>query len=113
MNITYEIIGEFVQILGIAIVLITQAFFIWKARKKYGSLGTAFLEIQAMRFYMNDEDVKKTVKDKKKLKEALKKFPHAGLLYHDFKYSVIGLIITLMGLIIAMFEGSIIIPNLI
>jgi len=111
MNIAYEIIGEFIQALGIAIVLVSQAFFVWKARKKYGSLGTAFLEIQAMRWYMNPEDVEKTSKDKQKLKEALKGFPHAELLYHDFKYSVIGLIITLVGLIIAMFEGSIAIPQ--
>lgn len=107
MNLTFEIIGEFLQVLGVAIVLVSQAFFIWKARKKYGSLGTAFLEIQAMRFYMDDEDVKKTVEDKQKLKEALKKFPHAELLYDNFKYSLIGLIITLVGLVIAMFEGSI------
>lgn len=104
MTITYEIIGELLQALGVAIVLVSQAFFVWKTRKKYESLGTAFLEIQAMRFYMNDEDVKKTVKDKQKLKEAFEKFPHAKLLYDDFKYSVIGLIITLVGLIIEMFE---------
>lgn len=113
MTITYEIIGELLQAFGVAIVLVTQAFFVWKARKKYGNLGTTFLEIQAMRVYMNDEDVKETVKDKQKLKEALKKFPHAKLLYDNFRYSVIGLIITLVGLIISMFEGSIIIPNLI
>ena len=104
MNIAYEIIGEFIQALGIAIVLVSQAFFVWKARKEYGSLGTAFLEIQATKFYMNKEEVKETVKDKQKLKEAFQKFPHAELLYNDFKYSVIGLVITLIGLIIAMLD---------
>lgn len=112
MDIAYEIIGEFIQTLGIVIVLISQAFFVWKARKKYGSLGMAFLEIQAMRWYMNPEDAEKTSKDKQKLKEALKNFPHAELLYDNFRYSVIGLIITLIGLIIAMFEGSITTPQI-
>ena len=109
MHITYEIIGTFLQILGVVVILASQAVFVWKTRKKYGSLGTAFLEIQAMRCYMNDEQVKETVKDKQKLKEALEKFPHAKLLYDDFKYSVIGLVITLVGLIVEMVEGSIVI----
>jgi len=50
---------------------------------------------------MNVEKVKETVKDKQKLKEAFKKFPHANLLYDNFKYSVVGLIVTLAGLIIS------------
>lgn len=103
MAVTYETIGEFLQAVGVAIVLVSQAFFLWKAYKKYGSLGTAFLEIQAARCYMNDEDVEKTVKDKQKLKEALQNFPHASWLYDDFRYSVVGLILTLVGLIIARF----------
>ena len=101
MNITYEIIGQLLQVLGLVIVLGSQAFFAWRAHKEYGSLGTAFLEIQAMRSYMNEEQVKETVKDKQKLQEALEKFPHAKLLYDDFKYSVIGLVITLVGLVIS------------
>lgn len=105
MEITYELIGEIFQATGVLIILITQAFFVRKARKKYGSIGTAFLEIQAARL-ISDEYVKKTAKDKQKLKEALKLFPHAKLLYDDFKYSLIGLIITLAGLIISMFDGS-------
>lgn len=110
MNIPYEIIGEVLQIIGVVVVLVSQIFFILRVRKKYGRLGTAFLEIQATRQYMNDEKVKKTAKDKQKLKEALKLFPHAELLYDNFKYSLIGLIITLVGLIIALFEGSIQLP---
>jgi hypothetical protein len=110
MNITYEIIGELLQALGVVVILVGQAFFVSKARKQYGRLGTAFLEIQATRVYMNDDDVKETVKDKQKLKEAFEKYPHAELLYDDFRYSVFGLIITLAGLIIAMLEGSIAIP---
>lgn len=109
MSITYDLIGTLLQALGVVVVLGSQAVFIWKTRKKYGSLGTAFLEIQAMRCYMNDEQVKETVKNKRKLKEALEKFPHAKLLYDDFKYTVFGLVITLAGLIIEMFEGSIVI----
>jgi hypothetical protein len=99
---TYEIIGQLVQALGIGIVLASQGVFVYYARKKYGSLGTAFLEIQAMRVYMNDDEVKETAKDKQKLKKALKKFPHAKLLYDDFRYSIIGLITTLVGLIVSM-----------
>jgi hypothetical protein len=109
MHITYEIIGTLLQALGVVMVLGSQAFFVRRARKKHGSLGTAFLEIQAMRVYMNPEKVKETVRNKQKLKEAFEKFPHAKLLYDDFKYTVIGLVITLVGLIIEMFEGSIVI----
>jgi len=92
-------IGLVLEAFGIAIILGTQAVFVLKARKKYGSIGTAFLMITAMRWGMNKEKVEETVKDKQKLKEALKKFPHAEWLYEDFKYSVIGLTVGLLGLL--------------
>jgi len=41
---TYELIGELLQAFGVLVILSSQAFFVWKARKKPGSLGTAFLE---------------------------------------------------------------------
>ena len=109
MEITCELIGIILQTLGVGIVLGSQVVFVWKARKRYGNLGTAFLEIQSTRVYMNNEKVKETVKDKQKLKEALEKFPHAKLLYDDFKITVIGLVVTIVGLILSMFEGSIVI----
>jgi len=65
MNIPYEIIGMLLQALGVIIVLGSQVLFVWGARKKHKSLGTAFLEIQAAKFYMNKEQVKETSRDKK------------------------------------------------
>ena len=93
------LIGLVLETLGIAIILGSQVVFIWKAHRKYGSLGTAFLEIQATRIYMNREKVEETVRHKHKLKEALEKFPHAKLLYDNFKYSVVGLIVGILGLL--------------
>jgi len=93
------LIGLILEALGIVIVLGSQVIFILKARKKYGSLGTAFLEIQATRIYMDDEKVQETVKDKQKLKKAFGKFPHAELLYDNFKYSVVGLEVSFLGLV--------------
>ena len=48
---------------------------------------------------MDKEKVEESVKDKQKLKEAFEKFPHARLLYDDFKSSVIGLIVSFLGLL--------------
>ncbi len=78
MHITYETIGMLLQILGVVMVLVSQAFFAQRARKKHRRLPIAFLEIQAMRWGMTKEQIEETAKDKQKLKEAFNKFPLAA-----------------------------------
>lgn len=109
MNITYEIIGQLIQALGVFVVLGSQVLFVWRVRKKYGSLRTAFLEIQLPAKVYDEKEIKETARDKQKLKKAFEEHPHAHLLYQNFKWTVFGLIFTLAGLIVSMIEGNLII----
>jgi len=102
MNITYQIIGQSIQVIGIVIVLGSQALFVWRVRKKYGSLKTAFLEIQLPAKVYDPKEIKETARDKQKLKRAFEEHPHAHMLYENFKWTVFGLIFTLVGLIVSM-----------
>lgn len=104
-----EVFGLVLETLGIIIILGTQAIFFWRVREKYGSLGTAFLDIEATRIAMDEDKLEETARDKQKLKEAFKRHPHAKLLYENFKYSVFGLIVGVVGLILQL-VGNVPIP---
>jgi len=94
----FGIIGQFLQVLGVSVVLISQVIFYSRARRKYGSLEKAFLDMAFARFGAEDETLKES--NKEKTKRLLEKFPLAQLLWNDFRASVIGLTLTMIGLII-------------
>lgn len=121
MNITYEIIGEVLQIFGVAIVLLSQVLFGYKAWRKCGSMKKTFFAMISVARLKGEELLTKEKDDYEKLKkqsdEYLKKtFPEwytlADYLSKDIWITAIGLVVTLIGLIIALFEGSIQFPNL-
>ena len=103
MCLTFDLIGEILQVIGVVVVLGSQLVFVVKARRKYKNLQTAFLDITAARYCFTDEEFKELSKNKEKLRQAFGEFPHAKILYEDFIVSIFGLIITLAGLIIALF----------
>lgn len=103
MEITLEALGLFLQILGVIIILISQAVFVIRAYKKFGSLKKAFVNLSIPRVGIDDEDFEKIPNEE--LKKALRILPLAGLLYDDFRSSIFGLILTLIGLILSIFKG--------
>jgi len=96
-----ELIGLLFQTVGIFIVLASQVIFCFGARKEYGSVKKAFLSISFPRVAMSEEQLRRL--SRAELDEALKKFPLAELLYDDLRFSVIGLVFTLIGTIIPLF----------
>lgn len=109
MNITYEIVGEVLQIIGVAIVLCSQARFWFRARGKCGSLEKAFFEMISVVRVRDDRKITEVSEE-----ELEEKFPEwwtlAEYLSEDIKTTAIGLVVTLIGLVIALFEGSIQLP---
>jgi hypothetical protein len=65
MCLTFQLVGQLVQITGVIIVWVSQLVFVWKAHKKYGSLGVAFLVISAPQISMEIDEIKETAKNKK------------------------------------------------
>lgn len=97
MEIVFDI-GLLFQILGVLIVLISQVRFVYKSRKKSGSLKKAFFwMVSAMR-----------VRDERKIRERSeeelkKKFPEwwtlAEYLHENIRDTAVGLMLTLVGLV--------------
>lgn len=106
MNITFEAFGEILQIIGVAVVLCSQARFWLRAREKCGSLEKAFFEMISTTRVRDDRKV--TERSEKELE---KKFPEwwalSTYLSEDIRTTIVGLVVTLIGLVIALFEGSI------
>jgi len=91
-----QIAGWIVQLVGIIIVLGNQASFYLKTKKNNGSVVKAFYEISAMRWGMNDKELEKASDEK--IKET---FPLTKWLYSNYRNSIIGAILTLVGVIIS------------
>jgi hypothetical protein len=96
-----KLIGLVLQIVGIAIVLISQAIFILRAWKRYSSLKKAFLSLSFPIVGMEEEEIERL--SKTELEEIFKEAQLAMFLYDDFKISVIGLVFTLIGTIVFLF----------
>lgn len=93
----FGLIGLILQILGIVIVLVSQALLVYRSHKKWGSLKKTFINWNIARLGMKDEELRRM--SQVELRELIKKFPLADFLYDDFIVSVFGLIITLFGLL--------------
>ena len=100
--ISLGLIGTVFQLIGILIILISQVEFWFRTHKEYGSLQKAFLSMSFPKVGLEKEKLKRLSMDE--LKEIVDKLPLAGLLYEDFKISVIGIFFTLIGMIIALIE---------
>lgn len=81
------------QLVGVLILLVSNALF-YRNSRKYGGLKKAFVEYAATRFAMTDEELEKADPD-----EVLKTFPLAGVLYRNYRNSIIGVSITLIGVV--------------
>jgi hypothetical protein len=92
------------QILGIIVVIVSQIVFVYKAKKKYGSVKKAFLSLNIFpEVIVTDgtepsEEIKNMKKDE--VENKIKKFPLAKMLLDDFKISFVGVILTLIGIIV-------------
>ena len=90
-----NLVGQVLQIIGIAIILSGQVVFYLRIRKKYGSLKKAFLDFVAPRQSPSDEELSKM--SQTQINELFEKFPLAKFLREDFIISVLGLFCSLIG----------------
>lgn len=95
-------LGSLFQIFGVLIVLLSQVWFGYKAWRKYGCLEKAFFEFLSVTRVRDKDTIKNS-------KEELKKtFPEwftlAEYLSNDLRITGIGLVVTLIGLILSMFN---------
>ena len=97
ITITSNQIALVIQIIGVAVVLIPQIHFLWSLKKKYKTLKKGCLEVAAMRWYLGGEIVNMTNEEIDKL---FPKFPLAQYIHSDLRISLVGLVITLAGLVI-------------
>ena len=116
MNITYEIIGELLQVFGVAVVLLSQVLFGYKAWRKCGSMKKTFFAMISVVRVKGDDLLTEEEDDYEKLKKQTDKYLKktyqewytlADYLSKDIWITAIGLVVTLIGLIIALFKGSI------
>jgi hypothetical protein len=121
MNVPYEILGELLQIIGVMIVLLSQVLFGYRAWRKCGSMKKTFFAMISVGRVVGEELLTKGKYDDEKLKKQtddhLKKtFPEwytlAEYLSSDIWITVVGLVVTLVGLAIALLEGSVQLPIL-
>jgi len=98
LEITFEKIGLYLQILGIIVILIPQIHFFGKLWKKWKNLKKGCLDVAATRWGISDEELAEMTKEE--INDKFKKFPLAGWLYDDIKISLFGLSITLFGLFV-------------
>ena len=98
-------IDIFLQTLGVVIVLLSQVHFIWKGYRKWGSLKKFLLDLTCPRLGHGKEKLKKLSKEE--LNKEFRKFYLANWLYDDIIYSMIGLALTFLGLLISLIKGSI------
>jgi len=95
ITITSNQIALVIQIIGVAVVLIPQIHFLWSLRKKYKSLKRGCLAVTATR---ETHDPNKLTDEE--VHEVFPKLPLAEWIYSDLKISLIGLGITLAGLVL-------------
>jgi len=113
MEISFEFIANwfnqnidiFLQTLGVTIVLLSQVHFIWKGYRKWGSLKKFLLDLTCPQLGHGEEKLKKLSKEE--LNKDFKRFYLANWLYDDIIYSMIGLALTFLGLLISLIRGSI------
>ena len=89
-----ERLGLVLQISGLLMILGSQIWFLYRARRKYGSLRRAFL---ALTFPREGVQYRAALADKSETKKTLQYFPLAKFLYEDLLISVIGVAIALVG----------------
>jgi hypothetical protein len=93
---TLQPLSWILQLLGAAIVFGSNVWFYQKARTgKYRNVKKKFVEITATRWAMTEKELEEADAD-----EALRKFPLADLLYRNYRDTVVGIILTLIGVII-------------
>jgi len=95
MIISFEQVGLFLQIIGVLIVLLSQAWFGYRAWRKFRGLRRMFIEwIHPARIGetegKSDEYLKKTFPEE---------WAFASYLREDIWFTAIGLVVTLIGLI--------------
>ena len=93
----FEPAGLVLEGLGIIIILVSQVVFWLRVRKKWGSLEKAFLDLTAPRWGFEKSVL---VMSKTEVKKVFKLFPLAKFLYDDFKYTVVGLVVSLSGILL-------------
>ena len=97
MNEIGLILSWILQLVGLLIVLGSNLCFFYKARTgKFGSVKKEFVAKTTIQIGMDDEKLLKTDAD-----EAIKKFHIANLLYTNYRDSMIGVLFTLVGVILA------------
>ena len=95
-------LGSIFQIFGVLIVLLSQVWFGYKAWRKYGSIEKAFFEFLSVTRVRSKDTIKNS-------KDELKKtFPEwwtlAEYLSNDLRTTGIGLVVTLIGLMLSLFN---------
>lgn len=104
-EITFEQIGLTLQILGVVLILGAQILFLWKLRKKWKDLKIGFLDVIATRLMPSDEELRSMSESERK--RTFEKFPLALWLRSNFAESIIGLLLTLVGLLVELLvQGS-------
>lgn len=94
----FELIGLSLEFLGVAVILVSQAIFLYKGKKKCGSIKKFFLRIATPQLGIPDKELRRLSKEQEN--RQLERFLLAGLLYDDFKLSVIGLSLAVIGMIL-------------
>lgn len=89
-------IGLFFEILGVVVILYGQINFFIAARKEYGSVKKALIHMSGARVGSDVERLKEM--SEVEANKLFKKFPLAELIRDDIQISVLGLILTLIGL---------------
>ena len=98
------LIGLFLEIMGLVIVLFSQALFLYRSKKKWGSLPKAFLDLTALRLGYDDKKLQRL--SPTEAREALRKlFPFAEFLYQDFRVTVLGLAVSIFGLLLQLVDA--------
>ena len=106
MEITFEQIGLFLQILGVIVVLGAQIHFLLKLWKKWRNLKIGFYNMTASRFVTSNEELMKMTKEDQD--EVFKDSPMTMWLRSNFFESILGLSLTVAGLLVELLiHGSI------
>ncbi len=92
----FQFFGLIIETAGVFVIFAAQFIFFINAKEKYGSIKRAFLTIgSSTQISPGPEEIYKM--SGKQVDENLKKFLHATLFYNDFKWSIIGLFVSLLG----------------
>ena len=89
-------VAAILQLAGVLVLLLSNTLFCLRYRK-HGSMKKGFVGLAFMRFAMTDEELEKTDAAK-----ALDMYPLAKLLYENWRDSMIGVFITLAGVVISL-----------